>query len=130
MRAETSLNQEDAAKRHWIKVASVQHVSTKNALRFFYIGQTDESIQALSARFASGTIVESFAEAQQLLCNSDGGDQQTDIIFIDVPLYKTELESFCSYLKQSGLLYKTPIIYNERKLDFSNIKILRSLQLI
>jgi len=130
MRAETSLNQEDAVNGHWIKVASVQYTYKENALRFFYIGQTDEVIQALSACFASGTIVENFTKAEELLAKTLDNNHLIDIIFIDVPLYKAELETFCAFLKERGLLSKTPLIYNERRLDFSNIKILRSLQLI
>jgi hypothetical protein len=129
MRAEPSTSKE-TTRGNWIKVASVPLTDTRKASRFFYIGQTDEAIQALSSCFLSGTVVENFAEARKLLDETSIADGQVDVIFIDVPLYKTELEAFCRYLKECNLLVTTPLIYNERKLDFSNIKLLRSLQLI
>jgi len=131
MHAETPLIQEDAAKSgHWIKVANVSYKNTNPNSRFFYIGQTDEAIQALSVCFASGIIVKNFAEAREQLVNTDVTSFQPDVIFIDIPLLKPELEAFCSFLIDCDLLSNTPVIYNERKLDFSNIKLLQSLQLI
>lgn len=130
MHLETSPTQKDIPRKHWIKVANVPARITKNNARFFYIGQTDEAVQALSACFLSGTIVENFAGAQKLIDKSDSNEMPFDVIFIDVPLYKTELETFCLYLKNRDILLQTPVIYNERKLDFGNIKLLRSLQLI
>src|SRR6476646_783504 len=131
MHAETPLMQEEPAKEgHWIKVANVSYKSTSPNSRFFYIGQTDEAIQALSACFSTGTVVENFIEARKLITTIGADSLQTDVIFIDIPLYKTELEAFCTFLKDQDILASTPLIYNERKLDFSNIKLLRSLQLI
>lgn len=129
MHPEIPLTQADATRGHWIKVASVPYKNTKTSSRFFYIGHTDEVIQLLSLSFLSGTIVDSFAEAQHLMETTES-NAPVDVVFIDVPLCKTELEVFCLYLKQRDLLSKTALIYNERKLDFSNIKLLRSLQLI
>jgi lipopolysaccharide/colanic/teichoic acid biosynthesis glycosyltransferase len=128
MHPETPLTQADATRGHWIKVASVPYKNTKTSSRFVYIGQTDDIIQSLSLAFLSGTIVEGFAEAQHLMAAE--GNAPVDAVFIDVPLCKTGLEAFCLYLKQRDLLSKMALIYNERKLDFSNIKLLRSLQLI
>lgn len=129
MHAETSTPQKDTT-RHWVKMSSVAYKDTKTASRFFYIGQTDEAIQALSVCFLSGIVVKNFIEAQKLLMQPEHDAIQPDVIFIDVPLYKTELETFCRFLKEKNLLSITPVIYNERKLDFSNSKLLRSLQLI
>lgn len=128
MRVETSQTPNDATIGHWIKVARVPNKNLRTASRFFYIGETNEAIQALSACFVSGTVVENFAEAQRLIDKT--GELQADVIFIDVPLYKSELETFCRYLKEHNILSQTAIIYNERKLDFGNIRLLRSLQLI
>src|SRR5438270_6605960 len=129
MHAETPLIQEDTATSgHWIKVANVSYKNTNPNSRFFYIGQTDEAIQALSLCFASGIIVKNFAEAREHLMITDASSFQADVIFIDIPLFKTELEAFCSFLIECDLLSKTPVIYNERKLDFTNIKLLQSLQ--
>lgn len=130
MHLETSPSSTEAPRGHWIKIASVANKITKNNTRFFYIGQTEEAIQALSLCFISGTVVDNFAEAQQLIAEKGMHQLQFDVIFIDVPLYKTELETFCRFLKENNLLIQLPLIYNERKLDFSNIKLLRSLQLI
>lgn len=130
MHAESSLTQKDSPKGHWIKVASVTYKDTNTASRFFYIGKNDEAIQTLSACFLSGTVVENFAEAQKQIDQTGISNSDIDVIFIDVPLYKAELEIFCVYLKDRDILSSTPIIYNERKLDFGNIKLLRNLQLI
>lgn len=130
MHAEPSPIKKDTPNGHWTKVASVPYNDIKSSHKFFYIGVTDEAIQALSMCFQSGTIVASFAEAQELIDKTIVGDLQMDVLFIDVPLYKKELEGFCVFLKDRGLLSKTPLIYNERKLDFNNIKLLRTLQLI
>jgi lipopolysaccharide/colanic/teichoic acid biosynthesis glycosyltransferase len=130
MHAEPSPTQKDTPKGHWIKVASVPFKDSKAASRFLYIGQTDDAIRALTACFLSGTVVENFAAAQARLDDLSGTNAPIDVIFIDVPLYKAELETFCHFLKERDLLAKTPLIYNERKLDFSNIKLVRSLHLI
>lgn len=130
MRAETSLNHEDAARRPYIKIANVQFKQSENTFRFLYIGQTDDAIQALTACFAAGVVVENFSEARSYFFKEESVTHPVDIIFVDVALYKDELQSFCTFLKEQGIMAFTPIIYNERKLDFSNIKLLRSLQLI
>ena len=129
MHAQPSLTLPDTAKAHWIKVASVPYKNTKTSSRFFYIGDTEEVVDALSRSFLSGTIVGGFTEASSILDNLNG-DFEFDVIFIDVPLHKAELEAFCHHLKIKGFFAKTPLIYNERKLEFSNIKLLRTLRLI
>jgi lipopolysaccharide/colanic/teichoic acid biosynthesis glycosyltransferase len=130
MHVETSPNQIDASKAHWVKVASVPSLINKNNARFFYIGNSDACVQALSVCFSSGTVVENFTEAKFAMAQHDDGELSPDVIFIDVHLDQLELESFCMYLKTLNVLSKTPLIYNEHRLDFGNIKLLRSLQLI
>lgn len=129
MHVESSPTPKDAIKRHRIQVARVPSKSLKTASRFFYIGNADEAIQTLSHCFVSGTVLSDFAEAQDLIRES-GSELLIDAIFIDIPLYKSELETFCRFLKERNLLSQVAVIYNERKLDFSNIKLLRTLQLI
>lgn len=129
MHAESSITPLEIAGERWIRVHRVPETNSKKTSRFFYIGTTDEAIQALSVCFASGTVVASFAEAQRLIDKS-GNELQTDVFFIDLPLRKSELEGFCQFLKERNLLAHTAVIYNERKLDFTSVKLLRSLQLI
>lgn len=130
MHADTSPSPLDVPRGHWIKIASVPNSITKATTKFFYIGNTDEAIKALTFCFASGTVVNDYAAAKKLLDQADVEALSFDVIFIDLPLYKSELEAFCAYLRDRDILSKTPVIYNERKLDFSNIKLLRSLQLL
>jgi hypothetical protein len=130
MPLETSPTQKRLPKDHWVKVPSYSNASLKSNSKFFYIGKTDEAVQALSNCFQAGTIVENFAQAQRLIDKANITDSQIDVIFIDVPLDKAELEKFCSFLKSSNLLTRTPIIYNEQKLDRASIRLLHGLHLI
>jgi lipopolysaccharide/colanic/teichoic acid biosynthesis glycosyltransferase len=130
MPLETLPTQKKLPKEHWVKVPSYSNASLKSNSKFFYIGKTDEAVQALSNCFQAGTIVENFVQAQRLIDKANISDSQIDVIFIDVPLDKVELEKFCSYLKSSNLLTRTPIIYNEQKLDKASIRLLHGLHLI
>src|SRR6476661_6301049 len=112
MHVESSTTPIEATGERWISVHRVPEKNSKTTSQFFYIGKTDEAIQALSICFASGTVVDSFAEARKLI-DKAGSDLQTDVIFIDLPLRKNELDLFCLYLKERNLLAHTPVIYNE-----------------
>jgi lipopolysaccharide/colanic/teichoic acid biosynthesis glycosyltransferase len=130
MPLETSPTQKKSPKDYWVKVPSYSNASLKSNSKFFYIGKTDEAVQALSNCFQAGTIVENYAQAQRLIDKANITDSQIDVIFIDLPLEKADLEKFCAYLKGTNLLTRTPIIYNEQKLDIASIRLLHDLHLI
>ncbi|MEI9945151.1 MAG: sugar transferase [Chitinophagaceae bacterium] len=102
--------------------------TVKNNLNFFYIGDNNGSLQRFLLSFESGVFAEDFIQART---NLKKLSNFPDVIFIDLPFHKlTEFQDFCLYLKERGSLSKTLIIYNEKKLDASTIKILKHLDLV
>jgi lipopolysaccharide/colanic/teichoic acid biosynthesis glycosyltransferase len=111
--------------------ALVYETPRKSSLTFLYIGKEEESLQYFSRYFRSGLFTEGFVQAQVILDNLQfTKGYLPDTIIVDIPLVKSQLENFCSYLKEKGILTKTAVIYNEKQLDHDKVKILQRLELV
>jgi lipopolysaccharide/colanic/teichoic acid biosynthesis glycosyltransferase len=103
----------------------------KSNLTFLYIGKQADSLEYFSSSFRSGLFTEGFAQALLMLDNLQlTRGHLPDTIVIDIPFAKSQLESFCSYLKKKGILAKTTLIYNEKQLDKDKVKVLQRLELV
>jgi lipopolysaccharide/colanic/teichoic acid biosynthesis glycosyltransferase len=103
----------------------------KNNLTFLYIGKQEESLQYFSTYFRSGLFTEGYAQALLIMDNLQlTKGHLPDTIIIDIPLVKSQLESFCTYLRKKGALSKTTLIYNKAKLDSDKLKVLQRMELV
>jgi lipopolysaccharide/colanic/teichoic acid biosynthesis glycosyltransferase len=103
----------------------------KSNLTFLYVGKQGSTLQYFSTYFRTGLFTEGFAQALLMLDNLQlSKGHLPDTIVIDVPFAKSQLESFCTYLKKKGILAKTTLIYNEKQLDKDKLKVLQRLELV
>jgi lipopolysaccharide/colanic/teichoic acid biosynthesis glycosyltransferase len=103
----------------------------KSNLTFLYIGKQGDSLEYFSTYFRSGLFTEGYAQTLLILDNLQlTKGHLPDTIIIDIPFAKSQLESFCTYLKKKGILAKTTLVYNEKHLDRDKVKILQRLELV
>src|SRR5688572_21672111 len=121
----------NSEKESWIHIEDFSYTEKKNNFKFLYIGGNDEVLQCLNSCFHGGTVAESFVQAKKLINKAlINNIKVPDVIFIDIPLNKAELENFSYFLKENSLLSITPLIYNERQLNSDTINLLTQLDLV
>jgi lipopolysaccharide/colanic/teichoic acid biosynthesis glycosyltransferase len=95
--------------------------------RFLYIGKSDEkSLKHMPAFFQSGTFAKDFASARLIIDQAHYiSNNFPGVIFIDMPLVKSEVDEFCSFLSKRDLSAKTLLIYHKANLDAKEIGLLK-----
>jgi len=114
MQVETLQNLPQAEPKTYLRVATI---SSKTALRFFYIGTDRNSLNLLTENFRDGLSASDFESSKNILASEEG--RSVDAIIIDVPYCGKELKSFYAFLKNRNL-QKAPIIYNHVYLNNSS----------
>jgi len=110
MQVETLKNVPKADPKNYLRVATI---SSKTALRYFYIGNNPESLELLRESFNIGWAAEDFESVKKMF--SSGEANNVDVIIIDVSYHEREIKEFYSFLKNRNLT-SIPIIYNDRHL--------------
>lgn len=106
--------------KSYLRVATI---SSKTALRFFYIGNNNQAVQLLIDSFKTGLSVSDFNAAKKIL--STEKEKGIDAIILDVPYNERDLKSFCAFLKNMDL-DSIPVIYNGCHLKNENIHYLNN----
>jgi lipopolysaccharide/colanic/teichoic acid biosynthesis glycosyltransferase len=107
MQVETLKNVPQNDLKNYLRVATI---SSKTALRYFYIGSDADAIDLLSESFSSGVVAENFENAKRILYNAE--PNSIDIIIIDISYNEKEFKAFHAFLKNRN--FKTvPVIYND-----------------
>jgi len=106
MQVETLKNVPQNDLKNYLRVATI---SSKTALRYFYVGSDADSIDLLSESFSSGVVAENFENAKRILHNAESNT--IDIIIIDVSYNEKEFKTFHAFLKNKNLK-AVPVIYN------------------
>lgn len=120
-----------AKESRWVNVAELHNEKKKANLLFVYIGKNKKNLQSLAAFFRYQLAAETFDEAETVIAESITEDDKTpDAIFIDTSLQPAALDKFLLFLKDTSLLYKIPIIYNQCNLTLPKIKFLKTLAVI
>jgi len=111
MQVETLMNVPQNDLKNYLRVATI---SSKTALRYFYIGTDPGAIDLLRESFSSGIVVENFESAKKIISNAES--TIIDIFIIDVSYNEKEFSSFHSFLKNRNLKF-IPVIYNNQDLQ-------------
>jgi lipopolysaccharide/colanic/teichoic acid biosynthesis glycosyltransferase len=115
----------------WVNVSEILYEKDKNDLKLFYIGNNDEIMERLSYNFHSGFRAENIVQAEKFINDFHfHSNKIPDVIFIDVALEQHNLIQFCSYLNKESLLARTPVIFNEKRLDSDQIDFLKQHHLV
>jgi lipopolysaccharide/colanic/teichoic acid biosynthesis glycosyltransferase len=101
-------------------------LSRKCDLTFLYIGKNKEAVWYFSSFFKTGFFAESFIEACLLLKKLTKENSLPDSIIIDLPFKSDEIVLFYNRLNQMGIAEKTPLLYSDRILSESDIRVLSS----
>jgi lipopolysaccharide/colanic/teichoic acid biosynthesis glycosyltransferase len=114
-----TLNQSYAQALDYNEV-SASSFTKKSEMGFLYIGNRKESIYYFSSFFKQGFFADDFSEAENIISSQlhQAKILPVDIIVIDQPLNKPQLESFCKFLKNNTVAPQTPVIYSD--LDISS----------
>ena len=116
---------------HPVSFKNKTRKSENEHLSMFYIGNMETSNQHLLDSFNDNIQVNNYAEALDYIKNIHLYNKVSpDVLIIDMPLNIAELTAFCSYLNQEKLLFKTPIIFNEKRLNPLQILSLREMKLV
>jgi lipopolysaccharide/colanic/teichoic acid biosynthesis glycosyltransferase len=106
MSIETLQNVPQKEKKQYLRVATI---ANKTALCYFYIGTDSSSLHFLAQNFRNGFSADNLDEAKRSLRS---GNQEIDVLVIDVPYNEKALKEFHSFLKNRNL-QSIPVIYND-----------------
>lgn len=111
--------------------SSVYENRRKSALTFMYVGENENSLHYFSSHFKSGVFVKGFNQARLALESiALASKENPDVVVIDIPLNKTQLESFCNFLSKRNRATRMPVIYNEKSLSPDEMTYLKKNALI
>ena len=100
----------------WLKAIDSPPDSKECPFTFLYIGKDSETAHSLFGAFAQGTKADGFTVAQQTIASLiTAGERLPDVVFIDLPLQRIELISFCLFLNKKNILYKTVLLFSEQQ---------------
>ena len=89
---------------------------------YLYIGDNKNSKYYLYSQFKSGVHAHNMDEALKYLSViKKFKDELPDIIIIDIPFKKNQINSFFSFLKRNECLALIPLLYNESQLSGQNV---------
>lgn len=102
------------ATKQWPGPVGIASDNKKCPFTFLYIGKNDKAADLLSSAFLQGTAAENFAAAEQIINSLIVAEEQLpDAVFIDLPLQRIEVVSFCLFLRKKNILHKTVLLLSE-----------------